>query len=88
MLVATISMLPPAFARIPLAFITAAQPISAFALADIVLLGCILYNIAVNRRLHRAYSWGGLLFVLSFPLRIFFAGTAAWMTFAHWITGT
>jgi len=88
MLVATISILPPAFARIPLAFITAALPISAFALADIILLGCILYDLAVNRRLHRAYLWGSLLFVLSLPLRLLLAGTAAWMAFAHWITRT
>ena len=31
---------------------------------------------------------GGLLFALSFPLRMLLAGTAAWMAFAHWITGT
>jgi hypothetical protein len=88
MLVATISILPPAFARIPLAFITATLPISSFVLADTILLGCILYDVAVNRRLHRAYLWGGMLCVLSFPLRMLLAGTAAWMTFAHWITGT
>jgi len=88
MLVATISILPAAIARIPLAFITAALPLSAFALADIILLGCILYDVTASRRLHGAYLWGGLLFVLSFPLRMLLAGTAAWMTFAHWITRT
>jgi len=88
MLVATISMLPPAFARIPLGFIAAALPISAFALADVVLLACILYDSFINRHLHRAYLWGGLLFIASFPVRILLARTAAWMTFAHWITRT
>ena len=88
MLVATISILPPAFARIPLAFITAALPTSAFALAVAILLSCILYDVAVNRRLHRAFLWGGILVVLSFPLRMLLAGTSAWMTFAHWITRT
>lgn len=86
MLLATISILPPAFARIPLAFISAALPLSAFALADVVLLGCISYDVALHRRLHRAYLWGGLLFVLSFPLRMAIAGTATWLAFAHWLT--
>lgn len=88
MLVATISILPSAFARIPLALITAALPTSGFALADAIVLRCVLYDVAANRRLHRAYLWGGLLFALSFPLRMLLAGTAAWMTFARWITRT
>ncbi len=87
MLLATISILPPAFARIPLHFIAAALPISAFALGDSVFLACVLYDVVVNRRLHRAYLWGGLLFIISFPLRMLLAGTAAWMAFARWITG-
>lgn len=85
MVVATISILPPAFARIPLALISKMLPISAFLLGDLVLLGCILYDAALHRRLHRAWLWGGLLFVLSFPLRMGIAGTAAWQSFARWL---
>ncbi len=84
MLVATISLLPPAFARIPLAFI-ATLPLSAFGLADLVLLGCIAYDVALHRRLHPAYLWAGLLFVLSVPLRLALSGTSAWLAFAHWL---
>lgn len=86
MVVATISILPPAFARIPLAPISNALPISAFVLGDLALLVCILWDVAMHRRLHRAYLWGGLLFVLSFPLRMGIAGTAAWQSFARWLT--
>lgn len=85
MIVATISLLPPAFARIPLALIAKTVPISAFLLGDLVLLGCVLYDVALQRRLHRAWLWGGLLFVLSFPLRMSIAGTAAWQSFARWL---
>ncbi len=87
MVVATISILPPAFARIPLALIAKTVPISAFLLGDLVLLGCILYDVALHRRLHRAWLWGGLLFVLSFPLRMAIVSTAAWQSFARWLIG-
>lgn len=86
MVVATISILPPAFARIPLGFIAATVPVSAFALGAMTLIACVLYDVAVQRRLHRAYLWGGLLFVLSLPLRLLIAGTPAWMAFARWLT--
>ena len=87
MLTATIAILPPAFARIPLSFISAHLPVSAFVLGDIVLLACVAYDVALNHRLHRAYLWAGLLVILSFPLRMLLAGTSLWMAFAHWITG-
>ena len=85
MILATISILPPALARIPIAWIANTLPVSAFLLGDVVLLGCIAYDIALHRRLHRAWLWGGLLVVLSFPLRMFIAGTGAWQSFAHWL---
>ncbi|GAC1636577.1 MAG: hypothetical protein NVS9B14_15580 [Candidatus Acidiferrum sp.] len=87
MLVAAISMLPPAIARIPLHFLAATLPVSAFVIADLILIGCIAYDVALGRRLHRAFVWGGLLFILSFPLRMILAGTAAWISFARWISG-
>jgi hypothetical protein len=88
MLLATISILPPAFARFPLGFIARTLPISAFALGDIVLIACVLYDFAVHRRLHRAYLCGGLLLFMSYPLRLLIAGTPAWLAFARWITGS
>lgn len=85
MLVATISLLPAAFARIPLAFISANMPLSAYGLADLILLGGIVYDAALHKRLHRAYLWAGLFFVLSVPLRLALSGTSAWLAFAHWL---
>jgi hypothetical protein len=88
MLTATIAILPPAFARIPLHLITAHLPMSAFVLGDLVLLACVACDAAVSHRLHRAYLWGGAALILSFPLRMLLAGTTAWMSFARWITRT
>jgi len=85
MIVATISILPAAFARLPFSIVARTVPFSAFLPADALLLGCVLYDIAVTKRLHRAWLWGGLLFVLSFPLRMWVAGTSAWQTFAQWL---
>lgn len=86
MLVATISILPPAFARMPFALISATFPLSPFLLGDVVLLGCILWDVVTHRRLHPAYLWGGLIFFLSFPLRMAIAGTPVWLSFARWLT--
>lgn len=41
-----------------------------------------------NRRLHPAFGWGFALIALSWPLRLWLSGTAGWLVFAHWVTGT
>ena len=86
MLLATIAILPPAMARLPFAFILATGPLAFFGLADLVLLACIFYDVVAHRRLHPAYLWGGLLLVVSQPLRLAVGGTGAWLAFAHWLT--
>jgi hypothetical protein len=87
MVVATIGLLTAAIARLPFAFILATGPLAFFGLTDLVLVACVLYDSAVHRRVHPAYVWGGLLLVLSQPLRLAIAGTGAWLSFARWLTG-
>ena len=86
MLVATIAILAPGIARWPLAGV-AHTPLTFFGIVDVILLGCIAYDVVKTRRLNPAYLWGGLLLIASHPLRLMLAGTAVWMKFAHWITG-
>lgn len=86
MLVATITLLPPGVARWPLAFLPKG-PLLFFGFPDLVLLACIIYDYVRTRRLNPAFLLGGLLLIASHPLRLMFSGTAAWMSFAHWITG-
>jgi hypothetical protein len=86
MLTATISILVAAIARLPFAFIQAGGPPVFFGLTDLVLLACIFYDTVAHRRLDPAYLWGGLLVVVSQPLRLALGGTAAWLAFAHWLT--
>ena len=87
MVVATIAILPAAISRIPLTFIRSNGALAFFGLADLLLVACVLYDCVVYRRLQPAYLWGGLLLIASHPVRIIIGGTAAWRTFAGWMTG-
>ena len=87
MLLASIGILPPATSRLPFAFVHNSGPWVYFALADAVLLGCIVYDLATRRRLHSAYLWGGLVILVSQPLRFLISGTGGWLAFAHWLVG-
>lgn len=85
MVLATISILSAAIARLPFGILKAGPP-AFFGLTDLFIVACILYDVIARRRLHRATIWGGLLIVLSQPLRLMISGTTAWMAFATWLT--
>lgn len=86
MLLATISIVPAAVARLPFAFIQQTGPVAFFGLADLFIIPCIIYDLISRGRIHRATLWGGLLIVASQPLRLIIGGTQAWMSFATWLT--
>ena len=86
MLLATISILPAATARLPFAFIQQVGPLAFFGLADLFIAVCLLYDLVARGRFHRANVWGGLLIVVSHPLRLLIGGTQAWLAFATWLT--
>lgn len=86
MLLATIAILPAATARLPFAFIQQVGPLAFFGLADLFILVCLLYDLVARKRFHRATVLGGLLIVVSQPLRLMIAGTQAWLAVATWLT--
>lgn len=88
MLFGTLAILPPATARIFLLFTTNAAILLAYGSALAVMLGCMLYDYINHKRIHPAYIWAALFFAVSVPLRMYIGGTHAWLSFAHWITGT
>ena len=45
-----------------------------------------LYDLLSRKRIHPAYFWGGALILVSVPLRLAVSGTAAWHTFAVFLT--
>jgi uncharacterized membrane protein YozB (DUF420 family) len=85
MLLATLGLLTPGIARIPLALIQQGGPPMFFGLALFFPLLCIAIDTARGRRLHPAFGWGGALVILMLPLRLLIAGTPAWTQFARWL---
>ena len=84
MLLATLSILAPGFARIPLDFIKQGGLPMIIVLTLLPVSICVAVDTVRNRRLHPAFGWGGALVVVSWPLRLMLAGTAAWTQFAAW----
>ena len=85
MLLATISILAAAIARLPFAIMQAGPP-AFFGLTDVFVVACILYDLITLKRIHRATVFGAILIVASQPLRLMLGGTHAWLAFAGWLT--
>jgi hypothetical protein len=86
MLLATISLLSPPIARLPLESIHQYGVLAVFGLTDLILFTCIAIDTFRHRRLHPAMAWGGLVFLASQPLRLVVAHTQAWQESALWLT--
>ena len=86
MLLATISILDAAVARLPFAFLRTSSWMF-MPMTDVLVIAAILYDVASRRRIHPAYVWGGLLIVVEQALRIPVGETEAWKTIALAIVG-
>ena len=82
---ATIALLGAPIARLPFGAAVVGL-LGVFALADLFIVACIVYDLATLRRVHPATLWGGLAIVISQPLRLAISGTAVWLGFAGWLT--
>jgi len=85
MLLATISILAAAIARLPFAIMQAGPP-AFFGITDVFVVACVLYDLITLKRVHRATALAGLLIIASQPLRLMIGGTHAWLAFATWLT--
>jgi len=85
MLLATISILAAAIARLPFAIMQAGPPVF-FGLTDLFVVAVLLYDLITLKRIHRATALAALLIVASQPLRLLLGGTHAWLAFAGWLT--
>ena len=85
MMLATISILAAAVARLPLAIMQAGPP-AFFGLTDVFIVACVFYDLFTLKRIHRATALAGFFIVASQPLRLMLSGTQAWLTFAAWLT--
>ena len=87
MLLATVSLLNAAIIRIPLPLIASGGELMAFWLADVFILLLATWDLCSLRRLHPATLWGGLLTVVTQPLRLWIGSTQLWLDFAGWAVG-
>jgi len=87
MLLATLSILTPAIARVPWPAFRAIGPPLFIGLTDLCVVAFVAWDTWKHRRLHPAFGWGTLFLFASQPLRIALAHTAAWERFATWLTG-
>jgi hypothetical protein len=85
MLLAYISITVAAVARMP--GVIALGPLGFFGLTFLFVVAAGLYDLLTRRRVHRAYLWGGGLFLLSQPLRLAISRTGAWHALAEMLTG-
>ena len=71
--------------RIPLGFIQTLNVRGIIGILDSIPIAFILYDTIRTRRLHPAFLWGGIAFLLVNPTLMFVSKTAVWIQFAKWL---
>lgn len=84
MLLATLNLITAAIARWPV--VDTLGPLAYFALTDLFIIALAMWDFRSRGRLHPVTLSGGLLLIISQPLRLFVSGTPAWLIFAQWAT--
>jgi hypothetical protein len=92
MLLATIAILNAGLGRLVfpggvLAFVgLPANPVTLIGLTGLFVGVCLGYDRATRGRIHPAFLWGGTFIIASDVMRLVMGSTAAWLTFAEWLT--
>ena len=82
MLLATVGMLTPAVARLPIDALKEAGLPAFFGVTIVCVLLVIAIDTVRHRRLHPAFGWGGALVIAAVPGRIALAQSEAWQSVA------
>ena len=85
MLLATLGILTPAVARLPIETLKQVGLPAFFGVTVFCVLTVVMFDSVRNRRLHPAFGWGAAFLIASIPFRIFLSKTEAWDRFAHWL---
>ena len=85
MLLANLSILAPAIARLPLEVIERGGLTLTFILKDACVLAFVIYDVASARRLHPVTAWASLLIIASYPLTRAIGASSAWIALAKWL---
>lgn len=83
MFLATVAVLTAAIARLP--YVLPLGPPAFFGLTDLLIVAAAAFDRWARGRIHPALFWGGLVLVLSQPLRLFISGTDTWLRIAMWL---
>ena len=84
MLMAYISIMVAAVARLP--GVIASGPLAFFGLTFVFVVIAGTYDFMTRQRVHKAYLWGGGIFLASQPLRLLISRTGAWHALAEALT--
>lgn len=84
MLLATIALLAPALARMGRLIGSEGPPV-AIGGTCLFVLTCMAYDRVAHGRIHPAFLWGGLLLMISLPVRFAFGRTDTWVSIAEWL---
>jgi hypothetical protein len=87
MLLATLGILTPAIARLPIDAMKQAGLPAFFGVTVFCVAVVVLFDTLRNGRLHPAFAWGGAFLIASIPFRILLAQTEVWSSFARWMIG-
>jgi len=85
MLLATVNLVTAAIARWP--GVLPLGPLAFFGLTDLFVIALAIWDFRTRGRLHPVTLWGGLLTIVSQPLRLVVSSTQGWLAFARWATG-
>ena len=86
MLLTAANFLPPAAARMPIDFLQALGPFWLFGLPTVLTIAALIYDTWRNKKVNKVFLAGALVLIVSFPLRLWIAGTETWLWIAAWLT--
>lgn len=88
MLLATMSLISPALARIVMRTTDIVAPaIGALVLVNVFLVALVIYDLATRGRLHPTTFWVGGFFLISEPIRVMIGFSEPWQAFARTLMG-
>ena len=85
MLLATLGILTPAVARLPIDALKQVGLPAFFGVTVFCVLAVVIFDTVRARRLHPAFGWGAAFLIASIPFRIILSKTDAWDAFARWL---
>jgi hypothetical protein len=85
MLLATLGILTPAVARLPIEALKQVGLPAFFGVTVFCVLIVVIFDSVRNRHLHPAFGWGAAFLIASIPFRILLSKTEAWDSFARWL---